>query len=213
VVALVGQTGAGKSTIAKLIARIYDPTAGAVRLDGFDLRDIADADFRSRVVMVTQEPYLFSGTIFENIRLGKSEATIEEVAEAAKAVGAHEFIQALPEGYHTQVQKRGDRISSGERQLVAFARVFLAAPKVIVLDEATSSLDIPTERVVQRALGALLAGRTAIIIAHRLSTVEIADRVLVISEGRIAEDGAPGDLIDSAGRFAQLHSAWQKSLA
>ncbi|EFV13346.1 ABC transporter ATP-binding protein [Segniliparus rugosus] len=218
VVAMVGQTGAGKSTIAKLVARFYDPTSGSVRLDGVDLRDIADAELRKRVVMVTQEPYLFSGTIFENIRLGKTDATLDEVVEAAKAVGAHEFVMALPEGYHTPVHKRGDRLSSGERQLVAFARVFLAAPKVIVLDEATASLDIPSERVVQRALGALLAGRTAIIVAHRLSTVEIADRVLVVGDGKILEDGAPDELIEAApgegkGRFAQLHSAWRHSLA
>ncbi|MGL6234135.1 MAG: ABC transporter ATP-binding protein [Segniliparus sp.] len=213
VVAMVGQTGAGKSTIAKLVARFYDPTSGSVRLDGVDLREIADAELRARVVMVTQEPYLFSGTIFENIRLGKTDATLAEAVAAAQAVGAHEFIAALPDGYDTAVQKRGDRLSAGERQLVAFARVFLAAPKVIVLDEATASLDIPSERVVQRALGALLAGRTAIIVAHRLSTVEIADRVLVVGEGRILEDGPPADLVEGNGRFAELHSAWRLSLA
>ncbi|ADG96851.1 ABC transporter related protein [Segniliparus rotundus DSM 44985] len=221
VVAMVGETGAGKSTIAKLIARFYDPTSGSVRLDGVDLRDIADAELRKRIVMVTQEPYLFSGTVLENIRLGKADAELAEVIAAARAVGADEFISALPEGYHTCVQKRGDRLSAGERQLVAFARVFLAAPKVIVLDEATASLDIPSERVVQRALGALLDGRTAIIVAHRLSTVEIADRVLVVGEGRILEDGPPAELLrgqggaegSPTGYFAQLHTAWQRSLA
>jgi ATP-binding cassette subfamily B protein len=221
VVAMVGQTGAGKSTIAKLIARFYDPTAGSVRLDGVDLRDIADAELRKRIVMVTQEPYLFSGTVFENIRIGKADADPAEVVAAAQAVGADEFIRALPEGYHTSVQKRGDRLSAGERQLVAFARVFLAAPKVIVLDEATASLDIPSERVVQRALDVLLDGRTAIIVAHRLSTVEIADRVLVVGEGGILEDGSPAELLHGAphaegspaGHFAQLHTAWQRSLA
>jgi ATP-binding cassette, subfamily B, bacterial len=213
-VALVGTTGAGKTTVAKLIARFYDPTAGRVLLDGVDLRRISDSDLRRAVVMVTQENFLFNGTVADNIRFGKPHATDAEVVEAAKAIGAHEFISALPDGYDTDVANRGGRLSAGQRQLVAFARAFLADPAVLILDEATSSLDVPSERLVQRALHTILAERTAIIIAHRLSTVEIADRVLVLEHGRILEDGAPADLIAAGGgRFADLHDAWLASLA
>jgi ABC-type multidrug transport system fused ATPase/permease subunit len=212
-VALVGTTGAGKTTIAKLIARFYDPTAGAVTLDGVDLRDFAQSDLRRHVVMVTQENFLFSGTVADNIRFGRPTATEAEVHAAATAVGADEFIAALPEGYDTDVATRGGRLSAGQRQLIAFARAFLADPAVLILDEATSSLDIPSERLVQRALRTVLADRTALIIAHRLSTVEIADRVLVLEHGRIVEDGPPGELIDSQGRYAALHRAWLESLA
>ncbi|MCM6778522.1 ABC transporter ATP-binding protein/permease [Nocardia sp. CDC159] len=212
VVALVGATGAGKSTLAKLIARFYDPSGGAVRLDGIDLRELSDADLRRAVAMVTQEAYLFSGSVADNIRLGKPEATDAEVRSAARAVGLHEFVLSLPEGYETDVRKRGGRLSAGQRQLVAFARVFLADPAVIVLDEATSSLDIPGERQVQRALETVLRERTAVIIAHRLSTVAIADRVLVLDGGRIVEDGSPAELIAATGRFATLHTAWRESL-
>jgi ATP-binding cassette, subfamily B, bacterial len=213
-VALVGTTGAGKTTVAKLIARFYDPTAGRVLLDSVDLRRISDADLRRAVVMVTQENFLFNGTVADNIRFGKPHATDAEVVEAAKAIGAHEFISALPDGYATDVANRGGRLSAGQRQLVAFARAFLADPAVLILDEATSSLDVPSERLVQRALHTILAERTAVIIAHRLSTVEIADRVLVLEHGRILEDGAPDDLIAAGGgRFADLHDAWLASLA
>ncbi|MGK8521524.1 ABC transporter ATP-binding protein [Nocardia asteroides] len=212
VIALVGATGAGKSTLAKLITRFYDPSGGVVSLDGVDLRDLADADLRRNVVMVTQESYLFSGSVADNIRLGRPEATDAEVFAAARAVGLYDFVQALPEGFATDVRKRGGRLSAGQRQLVAFARVFLADPAVIVLDEATSSLDIPSERLVQRALETVLRGRTAVIIAHRLSTVAIADRVLVLESGRIVEDGAPEALIAGTGRFAGLHAAWRESL-
>ncbi|AAT89680.1 ABC transporter [Leifsonia xyli subsp. xyli] len=211
-VALVGSTGAGKSTLAKLISRFYDPSAGAVRLDGVDLLSLHPKDLRRAVVMVTQEAYLFSGSGADNIALGMSDATRQQVIEAATAVGAHEFVQGLPNGYDTDVNKRGGRVSAGQRQLISFARAFLANPAVLILDEATSSLDIPSERLVQEALQTLLADRTAVIIAHRLSTVAIADRVLVMEHGRVVEDGAPGDLIAGAGRFAQLHAAWRDSL-
>jgi ATP-binding cassette subfamily B protein len=211
--ALVGTTGAGKTTIAKLVARFYDPTSGHVLLDGTDLRDLTEDDLRERVVMVTQENFLFTGTVADNIRFGKPTATLDEVVEAAKVIGAHDFIMALPEGYETQVEKRGSRLSAGQRQLVAFARAFLADPAVLILDEATSSLDIPSERLIQRALRTILADRTAIVIAHRLSTVETADRVLVLEHGRILEDGSPDSLITVGGHYAGLHQAWEDSLA
>jgi ABC-type multidrug transport system fused ATPase/permease subunit len=212
-VALVGTTGAGKTTIAKLIARFYDPTSGSVTLDGVDLRDIGQAELRRHVVMVTQENFMFEGTIADNIRFGRPDASDDEVREAARAVGADGFIESLVEGYDTDVAKRGGRLSAGQRQLVAFARAFLADPAVLILDEATSSLDVPSERTVQRALATVLADRTALVIAHRLSTVQIADRVLVLDHGRIVEDGPPGELIREDGRYAALHRAWVESLA
>ncbi|MGW2641016.1 ABC transporter ATP-binding protein [Streptomyces sp. NPDC001348] len=212
-VAVVGSTGAGKSTLAKLLARFYDPTDGRVLLDGVDLRELAVPELRRGVVMVTQEAFLFSGTVAENIAIGRPDATREEIERAAKAIGAHEFIGALPDGYDTDVRKRGGRISAGQRQLVAFARALLADPAVLILDEATSSLDVPGERAVQRAMATVLRGRTAVVIAHRLSTVEIADRVLVMEHGRIVEDGEPAELIAGTGRFADLHRAWRDSLA
>ncbi|MET0976735.1 MAG: ABC transporter ATP-binding protein [Leifsonia sp.] len=211
-IALVGSTGAGKTTLAKLISRFYDPTDGAVTLDGVDLRDLHPNDLRRAIVMVTQEAYLFSGSVADNIAIGKPDATLDEIVAAARAVGAHEFIEGLPNGYDTDVNKRGGRVSAGQRQLISFARAFLADPAVLILDEATSSLDIPSERLVQEALQTLLADRTAVIIAHRLSTVAIADRVLVMEHGRIVEDGTPDDLIAGTGRFAQLHAAWRDSL-
>ena len=212
VIALVGSTGAGKSTLAKLISRFYDPSAGTVSLDGVDLRDLHPKDLRRAIVMVTQEAYLFSGTVADNIALGKPDASRDEIEAAARAVGAHEFIESLPSGYDTDVNKRGGRVSAGQRQLISFARAFLADPVVLILDEATASLDIPSERLVQEGLTTLLADRTAIIIAHRLSTVAIADRVLVMEHGRIVEDGTPRELIAGTGKFSRLHAAWRESL-
>ncbi|TQL46983.1 ATP-binding cassette subfamily B protein [Homoserinimonas aerilata] len=211
-IALVGSTGAGKSTLAKLISRFYDPTQGRVSLDGVDLRRLHPKDLRRAIVMVTQEAYLFSGTVGGNIALGKPDATRDEIVAAAKAVGAHDFIERLPDGYETDVNKRGGRVSAGQRQLISFARAFLADPVVLILDEATASLDIPSERLVQEGLQTLLADRTAVIIAHRLSTVAIADRVLVMEHGRIVEDGAPEELIAGTGSFARMHAAWRDSL-
>jgi len=213
IIALVGETGAGKTTMARLMARFYDPTVGRVTLDGVDLRSIAVEELRRAVVMVTQESFLFSGNVGDNLLFGRPEATRHEMEEAARAIGAHDFISALPHGYETDVRRRGVRLSSGQRQLVAFARAFLADPRVLILDEATSSLDLPSERLVQRALRTLLRDRTAVIIAHRLSTVEIADRVLVIDGGRVVEDGPPSELRERSGRYGSLHRAWVESLA
>jgi ATP-binding cassette subfamily B protein len=196
-VALVGETGAGKTTVARLLARFYDPNAGQVLLDGVDLRLLPDAVLRREIVLITQESFLFEGTVAENIRLGRPSASDAEVEEA---IGAHAFIAALPDGYATKVGKRGGKLSAGQRQLLSFCRAFIAAPSVLVLDEATALLDIPSERLVQSALRTVLSGRTAVIIAHRLSTVAIADRVLVLRAGEIIEDG-------------DLHARWAASLA
>jgi ATP-binding cassette, subfamily B, bacterial len=184
-----------------------------VLLDGVDLREIRESDLREAVVMITQDGFLFSGSVADNIAFGRPGASRDEVVQAARSVGAHEFIRVLPDGYDTDVRKRGGRLSAGQRQLVAFARAFLADPAVLILDEATSSLDVPTERAVQRALRTVLRDRTALIIAHRLSTVEIADRVLVLDGGRVVEDGSPDALIATgAGEFAALHESWRDSL-
>ncbi|HEY4418769.1 MAG TPA: ABC transporter ATP-binding protein [Pseudonocardia sp.] len=216
-VALVGATGAGKSTLAKLAARFYDPVSGAVRLDGVDLRDITDEALRSALVMITQEAFLFAGSVADNIAMGRSRDVGSprraEIVAAADAVGAREFIEALPDGFDTDVRKRGGRLSAGQRQLVSLARVVLADPAVVLLDEATSSLDIPSERAVQAALETVLAGRTSMIIAHRLSTVLIADRVLVVADGKVVQDGSPEELLRGGGEFADLHEAWRASLA
>lgn len=209
---MVGATGAGKSTIARLIARLYDPDDGTVRLDGVDVRLISGRDLRESIVMVTQENVLFSGTVENNIAFGRPDASPDQIESAAKAIGASTFIESLPNGYHTEVSQRGGRLSAGQRQLVAFARAFLADPAVLILDEATSSLDVPSERLIQHALRTVLAHRTAIVIAHRLSTVEVADRVLVIDAGRIVEDGQPEVLIAQGGRYADLHRRWRDSL-
>ena len=212
-VALVGATGAGKTTIARLLARMYDPLEGSVQLDGVDLKQLDDRSLRHEVVLITQENFLFSGSIADNIELGKPGASRAEIEAAATAIGAHTFISGLPDGYDEEVGKSGGRLSAGQRQLISFARAFLAAPAVLVLDEATSLLDIPSERLVQDALQRILAGRTAVIIAHRLSTVAIADRVLVLSHGQIIEDGRPDELMTGGGEYSALHASWRESLA
>lgn len=209
-VALVGATGAGKSTIAKLVARFYDVSSGQVRIDGVDVRQLADVQLRREVLMLTQEVFLFSASILENIRMGNPQASDEQVKAAAKAVGADAFIERLRDGYESQLGRGGITLSAGQRQLVSFARVFLANPRVLILDEATASLDIPSERAVQAALRTVLAGRTALVIAHRLSTVLGADRVLVIHEGSVVEDGSPRQLIASGGRFAAMYASWDE---
>ncbi len=211
--AVVGATGAGKTTVARLAARFWDPTDGCVLLDGVDLRDLTEADLRRAVITVTQESFLFAGSVADNIRLGRPGASRDDIEHAAQAIGAHGFISRLPDGYDTDVHQKGARLSSGQRQLVSFARAFLADPAVLILDEATSSLDVPSERLVQHALRTLLEDRTAVIIAHRLTTVEIADRVIVVDAGRIVEDGSPDDLIGGDGRYAALHRQWLESLA
>jgi ATP-binding cassette subfamily B protein len=212
-VAVVGETGAGKTTLARLLARFYDPTEGRIVLGGVDLRDLGGNERHRAVVMVTQESFLFTGSVADNIALGRPGASRAEIEAAAAAIGAHDLFGRLPSGYDSPVGKRGGRLSAGQRQLVAFARAFLADPRVLMLDEATSSLDVPSERLVQRALATLLTDRTAVIIAHRLSTVEIADRVLVVDQGRVVEDGAPADLLSHQGRYHDLHRAWAASLA
>ena len=209
-VALVGATGAGKSTIAKLVARFYDVSSGQVRIDGVDVRQLADVQLRREVLMLTQEVFLFSASILENIRMGNPQATDEQVKAAAKAVGADAFIERLRDGYESRLGRGGITLSAGQRQLVSFARVILASPRVLILDEATASLDIPSERAVQAALRTVLAGRTALVIAHRLSTVLGADRVLVIHEGSVVEDGSPQQLIASGGRFAAMYASWDE---
>lgn len=213
-VALLGETGAGKTTIARLLARFYDPVGGTITIDGISLRDFDRHALRDAVAMVTQESFIFSGTLAENIAFGSPDATHADVLTAARAVGVDSFAHALGEGYESDVGKAGSRLSAGQRQLVALARAFLANPAVLILDEASSSLDAPMERLVQSALKAVLAGRTSLIIAHRLSTVEIADRVLVLEAGRVVEDGSPRDLLAAgSGHFAALHAAWRDSLA
>jgi len=205
--AIVGPTGAGKTTLVNLVARFYDPTAGAVSLDGRDLRSLTLSSLRGNLGIVLQDPFLFSGTIGENIRYGRLDATDDEVVSAARTARAAEFIEALPEAYDTHVGERGGTLSTGQRQLVAFARAILADPAVLILDEATSSVDTRTEALIQEGLRRILADRTALIIAHRLSTIRNADRIIVIDRGRIAEDGTYATLLAGGGTFTRLHDA------
>jgi ATP-binding cassette subfamily B multidrug efflux pump len=205
VVALVGPTGAGKTSIVNLLMRFYDPTEGRVLVDGHELRQVTIESLRSQMAVVLQESFLFSGTIGDNIRYSRSDATLEEVERAAAAVRLDKFIESLPDGYDTEVQERGGRLSVGQRQLVAFARALLADPRVLILDEATSSVDTQTERLIQQALETLLQGRTAFIIAHRLSTVEHADRIIVLDDGRIVEEGTHHQLLARRGLYHRLY--------
>ncbi|HWI07853.1 MAG TPA: ABC transporter ATP-binding protein [Solirubrobacteraceae bacterium] len=212
-VALVGATGAGKSTIAKLVARFYDPTRGAVLVDGHDLRSVTQASLRRQLGVVPQEAFLFSGTVAENIAFGRPDATLEEIRAAARAVGADGFISALEHGYDTEVGERGTQLSAGQRQLVAFARALAADPRILILDEATSNVDLHTEGRIEEGLRRLLAGRTAIVIAHRLSTIKQAGRIVVLDGGRIVEQGTHDELLEAKGAYWRLHRDWMEQAA
>jgi ATP-binding cassette subfamily B protein len=212
-VALVGHTGAGKSTIAKLLARFYEPTHGRITIDGVDLNDVSQASLRRQLGVVPQEGFLFAGTVAENIAFGRPDATADEIVRAAQTVGAHEFILRLEDGYETQLGERGSRLSLGQRQLVAFARALLADPRILILDEATSSVDIGTERRIEQALRILLAERTAFIIAHRLSTIRDADLIVVLEHGRVVEQGSHEELLARRGLYTSLYGDWAADVA
>jgi ATP-binding cassette subfamily B protein len=206
--ALVGPTGAGKSTLAKLIARFYDPVDGAVRVSGVDLRDATFRSLRQRVVVVPQEGFLFAGTLRDNVRIGRPEASDKDVEQALRVLGLLDRFAAFPEGLDTEVRERGSRLSAGERQLVSLARAALADPSVLILDEATSNLDPGTEQAVERALEQLMAGRTTVVVAHRLSTAARADRIGVVYDGRLAELGSHDELVAAGAHYAELYRAW-----
>jgi ATP-binding cassette subfamily B protein len=212
-VALVGPTGAGKSTFAKLAARFYDPTTGAVTMDGVDLRRVTQRSLRSQMGIVPQEAFLFSGTIRDNIAFGRPDASLDDVRDAAEAVGADDFILALPDGYDTEVGERGIQLSAGQRQLVAFARALIADPRVLILDEATSNVDVHTEGRIEEGLARLLSGRTAIVIAHRLSTIQRADRIVVLDHGRVCEAGTHEELLSARGAYWRLYRDWAEQAA
>jgi ATP-binding cassette subfamily B protein len=212
-VALVGETGAGKSTFAKLVARFYDPTDGRVLVDGHDLRTVRAESLRSQMGIVPQEAFLFSGSVGENIAFGRPDATVEDIEAAARAVGAWEFIEGLPDGLDTEVGERGVQLSAGQRQLVAFARALIADPRILVLDEATSNVDLHTEGRIEAGLRRLLAGRTAIVIAHRLSTIRQAGRIVVLDHGRIVEQGTHEDLLEAGGPYERLYRDWAEQAA
>jgi ATP-binding cassette subfamily B protein len=212
-VALVGATGAGKSTMAKLVARFYDPTAGRVLVDGHDLRDVGSSSLRSQMGIVPQEAFLFSGTVAENIAFGRPDADENQIRSAAAAVGAEEFISELAHGYDTQVGERGSQLSAGQRQLIAFARALIADPRILVLDEATSNVDLHSEARIEQGLRRLLANRTSIVIAHRLSTIRQAGRIVVLEHGKIAEQGTHDELIAAEGRYYELYRDWAAQAA
>jgi len=212
-VALVGETGAGKSTFAKLVARFYDPTDGRVLVDGHDLRTVRAESLRSQMGIVPQEAFLFSGTVGDNIAFGRPDATAADIEAAARAVGAWEFIEDLPDGLATEVGERGAQLSAGQRQLLAFARALIADPRILVLDEATSNVDLHTEGRIEAGLRRLLAGRTAIVIAHRLSTIRQAGRIVVLDQGRVVEQGTHEDLLEAGGPYERLYRDWAEQAA
>jgi ATP-binding cassette subfamily B protein len=208
-VALVGATGAGKSTVIKLLARFYDPTEGAVLVDGHDLRQVTASSLREQLAVVPQEAFLFSGSVLDNIRFARPSADADEVKRIARIVGVHDFVESLPDGYDTEVQEGGSALSTGQRQLISFARALLADPRILILDEATSSVDAESERRIERAMEVLFSGRTSVIVAHRLSTVRYADEILVIDDGRVVERGSHDELVAAGGRYAGLYAEWE----